>query len=145
MFDYESPITLYTQRINTEIEDTVMKMCEKYSIDVNKEELLKALKYDRDQYQKGFNDGKMSENISDDFASIMICAIRYALGRRTYMPSIVCNFVKQRIPNMSDKDLYVIIRDIKECRDYGDDCDKREWMSLLEAAKHECDVRGVEY
>ena len=85
-----------------------------------------------------------SEKISEDFASIMICAIRYALGRRTYMPSVVCNFVKPRIPKMSDKDLYVIIRDIKECRDYGDDCDKKEWMSLLHEAEKECEQRSAD-
>ena len=82
-----------------------------------------------------------SEKISEDFASIMICAIRYALGRRTYMPSVVCQFVKQRISGMSNKDLYVIIRDIKECCDYGDDCDYKDWMSLLQAAENEYNNR----
>ena len=28
-----------------------------YDINVNKEELIKALKYDRDQYEKGYDDG----------------------------------------------------------------------------------------
>ena len=73
--------------------------------------------------------------IPDDFASVMICAIRYALGRRTYMPSIVCGFVKPKLPEMSKKDLYVIIRDIEEAHNYGDDMDYRVWIDLLEAAR----------
>jgi hypothetical protein len=77
----------------------------------------------------------MYDFIPDDFASVMICAIRYSLGRMTYMPSVVCRFVKPKLAKMSKKDLYVIIRDIEECRDYGQECDEECWKDLLEEAK----------
>ena len=59
---WESPVTLYSQNIASEIVEKaneaiwqeVMKVC----VDVDKEELVKALAYDRGQYEKGYNDAK---------------------------------------------------------------------------------------
>ena len=53
---YESPIELVTAIQNT-VEDDVYKAILKTDVKVNKEELLKALRYDRDQYDKGYMDG----------------------------------------------------------------------------------------
>ena len=59
---YESPITIVTQKLHKAIseqyDDYIMATVEKaLDCEVNKEELIKALKYDRDQYNKGFRDG----------------------------------------------------------------------------------------
>ena len=58
---YDSPITLIAGQLETKIENDVMSTIQRYGIDVNKEELLKALNYDRQQfdagYQKGFEAG----------------------------------------------------------------------------------------
>ena len=60
---YKSPITIYeiqkevSNRITAEQEEMVHVKVSQY-IDVDKEELIKALKYDRDTYQKGYEDGK---------------------------------------------------------------------------------------
>ena len=59
---YESPITGY---VNNIVEQTIEArdnaVCatirEQYAIDVNREELIKALNYDRGQYNKGYSDG----------------------------------------------------------------------------------------
>jgi hypothetical protein len=88
------------------------------------------------------------KSMDEDFESIMICAIRYALGRRTYIVGTVCGFVKSRLPEISDKSLYVIERDIREHGHigndaYGDLMDFREWMALLEAVMKEMNKRGV--
>lgn len=82
----------------------------------------------------------------DDFGTICICAVRYALGRRTYIPSIVCRFVKNHVQHMTDKDLFVIKRDITEhdVSDYGDDCDCDDWMRLLASVEHEIEKRKSE-
>ena len=87
---------------------------------------------------------ELSVKFDDDFFTIIICAIRYALGRRTYMPSLVCGFAKQYIKQIPTKDLYVIIRDIKEhgsrsygAEAYGDECDFKTWMDFLELVKTE--------
>ena len=58
---YESPIEgVFAENLVNEIisqeEIAVMSKVKMY-IDVDKDELIKALKYDRDQYDKGFNDG----------------------------------------------------------------------------------------
>jgi hypothetical protein len=53
---YESPIKLIRQ-MDTEIENELFKAVLKVGVDVNQEELIKALQYDRDQYKKGYNDG----------------------------------------------------------------------------------------
>lgn len=57
---YESPITI-TEQICNEIvkqkEERIFQAIAKVGVDVNKEELIKALQYDRNQYNKGFEDG----------------------------------------------------------------------------------------
>lgn len=60
---YESPITIVTQKlrkaISEQYDDYIMATVEEaLGCEVNKEELIKALKYDRDQYNKGFRDGQ---------------------------------------------------------------------------------------
>lgn len=62
---YESPITVYTQ-LNDVLEE-VHKKQEEYvynylfeiGVNVDKEELIKALQYDREQYAKGYIDGAL--------------------------------------------------------------------------------------
>ncbi len=61
-FNYESPITKIEQELAGQIVETEegklmyeVKKATGYSIE--KEELIKALQYDRQQYEKGYNDG----------------------------------------------------------------------------------------
>ena len=53
---YQSPIEFITIQLNTQIEDGIYKAVQKYGVKVDKDELIKALQYDRGQYQKGYND-----------------------------------------------------------------------------------------
>lgn len=53
---YESPIDVIFEDVKTMLEDGVMKVTQGMGIRVDKEELIKALNYDRDQYEKGRND-----------------------------------------------------------------------------------------
>lgn len=61
---YESPIKLtntmesIVRRVREEEDKKIYECIANYGIDVNKEELEKALRYDRDQYVKGYEDGK---------------------------------------------------------------------------------------
>ena len=61
---YESPITRITEDIMKDIEkreeDYLIELVHKVGFDIDKEELAKALRYDRDQYEKGFDDGGLS-------------------------------------------------------------------------------------
>jgi hypothetical protein len=54
---YESPIDIIYGEMETQIENDVLKAVQRVGVNVNKEELLKALQYDREQYSKGYNDG----------------------------------------------------------------------------------------
>ena len=56
--NYESCIKAYTIPPKFEYDNQVMKAVMRLGIRVDKEELIKALRYDRDQYEKGYNDGK---------------------------------------------------------------------------------------
>lgn len=57
---YEAPIRLFEQVINAQniqIENGIMRAVRSYGIDIDKEELIKALRNERDQYSKGYADG----------------------------------------------------------------------------------------
>lgn len=58
---YESPITLMVQDIAGQMvqqtEQTVLEVVRKCGVNVDKDELIKAINYDRDQYSKGYKDG----------------------------------------------------------------------------------------
>ena len=65
---YESPITMavrkHCDKILEERENAIVaRISEEMALDINKEELLKALQYDRDQYNKGYRDGYRAAEI----------------------------------------------------------------------------------
>lgn len=45
---------------------------------------------------------------------IVICAVRYALGRKSYMPGLVQDFIMRHPEILTENDRDVIIRDIEE-------------------------------
>ena len=55
---YKSPIEIITSEVEAKMEGDIMTAIQRYGINVDKEELLKALRYDRDQYAKGYADAK---------------------------------------------------------------------------------------
>lgn len=59
---YKSPIEIFQTSIEYQLENDIMNMIQKYGITVDKDELLRALRYDRDQYDKGYSDGKIAAN-----------------------------------------------------------------------------------
>ena len=74
---------------------------------------------------------------SESFGTLCICSVRYALGRRTYMPALIKNIIMEHSSVLSNKDISVLIRDIENpFNGYGDECDKAVWMTLLEYLKN---------
>lgn len=71
----------------------------------------------------------------EDFGSVLVCAVRYALGRRTYMPSVVADFVSSIAGELSVRTLTVIKNDILAAKDrnmLGDEnIDAPVWLDLL--------------
>ena len=58
MFDYNSPIEIIMNDIQPKIENQIVKAVQNVGITVDKKELLKALNYDREEYEKGYADAK---------------------------------------------------------------------------------------
>jgi hypothetical protein len=59
---YESPIKVdftepLIEQLKNEADEYVVRACQRMIPTVNKEELIKALQYDRDQYLRGYTDG----------------------------------------------------------------------------------------
>lgn len=54
---YESPIEVVYKDLHTKVENDMFTAIQEYGISVDKEELIKALQYDRGQYEKGYHDG----------------------------------------------------------------------------------------
>ena len=69
-----------------------------------------------------------------DYEHIVISAERYALGRMTYIVEQTVNYILQEIEDdkLSDQCLNIIRQDIKSTKNYGMDCDKKQWLKLLE-------------
>ena len=53
---YKSPIDIIYGQLQTQIEGEVMRAVQQIGVNVDKEELLRALQYDRGQYKKGYAD-----------------------------------------------------------------------------------------
>lgn len=53
---YKSPIDIIYGQMETQMEGDILRAVQKYGINVDKEELIRALQYDREQYNKGYAD-----------------------------------------------------------------------------------------
>ena len=87
---YEPPITLYMNKIQTQIEDNCLKAVQSYGFNVDKDELKKALEYDRNQYDKGYAAARKkyerpSGEWSNESKDSLLCS---ACGNRVYKPFI---------------------------------------------------------
>ena len=65
---YKSPIEVIYGQVKTQMEGDIFKAVQNYGINVDKDELIKALAYDRNQYDKGYTDGHR-----DAFDTIVRC------------------------------------------------------------------------
>lgn len=73
----------------------------------------------------------------EDISMMLLSAERYALGRITYIVQWTCEFIKNNLHLVTNKDKQVMIRDIENSISYGDECDKECWMQLLKILKME--------
>lgn len=73
--------------------------------------------------------------IDDDFNLIVLSAFRYALGRMTYIPSVVVSFIKDNwglLDRRAQETIHKEIKDAIERNEAGMDIDQQEWEKLLE-------------
>ena len=55
---YESPIKVVQGELETQLEGEILKAVHLVGVAVDRDELIRALRYDREQYQKGFDDAR---------------------------------------------------------------------------------------
>lgn len=72
---YESPIQAIHSDMEIAYENECLKAVQRVGFDVNKEELLRALQYDRGQYLVGYQDGYV--DAIDEFASELKEVFKY--------------------------------------------------------------------
>ena len=56
----------------------------------------------------------MTIEIDKNFESILVCAVRYAIGRQTYIPSLVIDYITPLLPYLSEDVLKLIANEIIE-------------------------------
>lgn len=85
-----------------------------------------------------------SQNLVDplcdnDFRLILLAAMRYAMGRSTYMPAVVADYIKRHIQLLDDKFLVLAADDIRRhLEEYIEhEPNQKLWQDLLDALKVE--------
>ena len=81
----------------------------------------------------------------NDFRLIVLSAMRYAMGRNTYMPLVVTDYIKRHIWLLDDKFLVLAANDIRRhFEDYGEyEPNTALWQELLETLEAEQRDRGT--
>lgn len=74
--------------------------------------------------------------IDKNFETILLCAVRYAIGRKTYIPSLVIDYITPLLPYLSEDVLKLIADEIIGHYTYegalGDEkIDKPYWEQFL--------------
>ncbi len=79
-----------------------------------------------------------------DFEVLAGCALRYALGRQTYIVSWVAEIIERNLKDISEFKKEIMIRDIKKAidsEDYGREIDKVVWLKLKDVLMEEHDSK----
>lgn len=75
----------------------------------------------------------------DDLGCIMNSALRYSLGRQTYMPSTVMSFVRRYIHLLDTRTISVMIEDIERELHVEDLYERAGWIQLRDELKVQLD------
>lgn len=85
--------------------------------------------------------------ISDDEGMIINFAVRYAIGRQSYAPSAVIQYVIPRLPLLSDRTLVVLYKDMLDNMKIGSlgdpKIDAPQCLKFFESIKAEMNNRGL--
>ena len=123
---------------------------------IDEKKLIKYIKAEINPYGKPFNDTayefglKLIDSIeamekqpqvggveiNNDFEPILLCAVGYAIGRRTYIPSLVIDYMTPLLPYLSEDVLKLLANEITKYEAYegalGDEMiDRPYWEQFL--------------
>ena len=101
MFNYKSPIDIFRTEVEVKMEGEIMKAVQKIAPYVDKDELLKLLKNDRESYETGYDDG-----YDDGFnANKWIpCSERLPIGKEYLLEIDGLEYYKQMLTTTNDSD-----------------------------------------
>ncbi|WP_303237509.1 hypothetical protein [uncultured Bilophila sp.] len=80
---------------------------------------------------------------SERVGALVGCAVRYAIGRRSYMPGYVIETIAPVIGKLDNCSLCVIMRDIRNAVSYGMEYEKATWLELADRIAAELEKRRV--
>ena len=93
--------------------------------------------------------------LNDDTEHMLISAVRYAIGRRTYVVGDTVEYMLPLLPDVSRHMLFVLYEDLKSAfamydrlgntAGLGDQCDIEEWKRLRSAVMNEVLKRDASY
>lgn len=132
-------------------EEKLFQDCKSITIDELKghtSELLNQAAKDWQPLRVAMEDGKefllfpqelLAPLCDNDFRLIVLSAMRYAMGRDTYMPLVVTDYIKRHIWLLDDKFLVLAANDIRRhFEDYGEyEPNTALWQELLETLEAE--------
>lgn len=73
----------------------------------------------------------------DNFGCIINSALRYSIGRHTYMPSVVAGFVRKYMSILDTKTIGIMVEDIDREPEFDEKLDYRDlWVSLQSDLKN---------
>ena len=93
-----------------------------------------------------FSQDLLTPICDSDFRLVLLSAMRYAMGRNTYMPAVVSGYIKRHIRFLDDKFLALAADDIRRhLEDYAEhEPNLNLWQNLLcvlEVEQRECATR----
>ena len=94
---YKSPIKIITEQIKTNYDNAIYSAVQNVGINVGREELLKALEYDRGQYEKGYNDA------IDDLKIRFFCELSNRVCRPIFSRQLEPHFTMADIKSIFDE------------------------------------------
>lgn len=74
--------------------------------------------------------------ITRDLKDIVICSLRYALGRKTYITSLVADYIMEHKELIDNRVKMIMLKDLEDYfenrNDYykDDECDYQSWLKL---------------
>lgn len=95
--------------------------------------------------QQAFDEAERYEEFQKEFSDLAMCAVRYALGRATYVSHSIPRAICKNMDLMTIHSLRIIIRDITERKQIngkiGMDIDDENWALFKEMCKEAIDIK----
>ena len=99
----------------------------------------------KDVYKRQFPQDLHAPICDSDFRLILLSAMRYAMGRNTYMPVVVANYIKRHRQFLDGKFLVLATDDIRRhLEDYAEyDPNANLWHNLLDCLLYTSSVGKI--